>query len=177
MQLIFSDWRALSVRHELGNQLDTRGVYLVARNVRRNTAPDTLTGNIIYIGRATNLRDRLNAFENACAYFFGSHAGGNSFHKSEINPRFEEEIAELRENNGNGKQARAAYIERCEEFRESWVRKRNRLSLAVWIPSNGGRGKFTRLPEEHQPTYVEMTLQADFLIHHDRLPKYNKRIG
>ena len=177
MQLNFSGWCALSARHVLGNQLDSRGVYLVARDVRRKTAPDTLSNNIIYIGRATNLRNRLNVFENACAYFFGSHAGGNSFHKSEINPNFQEEIAELRENHGNRAQARAAYIKRCQEFQELWARRRNRLSVAVWTPSNGGRGKFTRLPNELKPTYVEMILQADFLICHGRLPKYNKRIG
>ena len=103
----------------------------------------------------------------------------SSFHESKINPNFREKIAELREIYGK-KKAKAAYkeyIKRCQEFKERWERQRNRLSVAAWTPSDRDRGKFTRLPEEHQPTDVEMTLQADFLIRHNRLPKYNKRIG
>ena len=179
MKLDMSDWCAFRARNELKKQLNSRGVYLIARGVRRNRQPDILCRNIIYIGRATNLWERLNAFENACEYYFDSHAGGNSFHESKINPNFREKIAELREIYGK-KKAKAAYkeyIKRCQEFKERWERQRNRLSVAVWTPSDRDRGKFTRLPEEHQPTDVEMTLQADFLIRHNRLPKYNKRIG
>ena len=177
MRLNLSNWCAFEDRYNLGEQLNSRGVYLIGRSVRRNTAPDTRSRKIIYIGRATNLRERLNTLENACAYYFASHAGGNSFHKSVINPHVKEQIAELREYCGNEEQARDLYVERCSEFQELWTRKRGRLSVAVWTPPNGGRGEFTRLLDEHQPTYVEVNLQADFLIRHDRLPKYNKRMG
>ena len=177
MKLNMSDWCPFRKRKKLGDKLDSRGVYLIAKDVRRNRPPSILCRNIIYVGRTTNLRKRLNDFEKACEFYFGSHAGGNTFHKSKINPRFRKEIAELRKIHGNRAQAKAAYREQCKEFEEVWVRWKKRLWVAVWTPSDGGRGKFTQLPDEHQPTYVEMTLQAEFLIGHNRLPKYNKRIG
>ncbi len=180
MKVNMTDWCPFGKRDELDelkDKLDSPGVYFIAKDVRRNRQPSIQCRNIIYIGRATNLGERLKAFEKSCEFFFRAHAGGQTFHKAEINRRFQEEIDELRETYGNRARAREAYIERCQEFEERWVRRRNRLSLAVWTPADGGRGKFTRLPKEHRPTYVEMALQAEFLIRHDRLPKYNKRIG
>ena len=185
MKLNMSDWCPFRKRDkELKGKLDNPGVYFIAKDVRRNRQPSIQCRNIIYIGRTTgrttNLRKRLNAFEKSCEFYYGSHSGGQTFHESEINRRFQEKIKKLRKAHGN--RAKAEYIKhikRRPKFEKRWKEWRDRLWVAVWTPSDGGTGKFKRLPDEHQPTYVEMTLQAEFLIghKHKRLPKHNKRIG
>ena len=47
----------------------------------------------------------------------------------------------------------------------------------VWVPSESDRGKLGKLPEEMRPTFAEVDLQADFVLAHGHLPKFNKRMG
>ena len=181
MNISFSSWAALARRnniHEVNNEYS--GVYLIANRVNRNREPCPYNNRIIYIGRAANLKSRLNAFEKACECFYGSHAGGNTYHRKKINPRFDDLMYQYRRRGytrNERKERYANYLRRHRNIKARWLLRRGNISVCVWSPRNGDLGEYSILPEEHQIALLEVKLQADYFLRHNRLPKCNKRIG
>ena len=181
MDIPFTCWVALADRRNIGEVDDEHnGVYLIANRVRRKHYPNVIDRKIIYMGRAANLKSRINAFERACESFYASHAGGNTYHKMNINPQFDDLIINYKRRGytkRERKEAYARYLRRHPAIGQRWREKRNNLSVSIWIPGYGNLGRFSRLPEEYQLAFVEMKLQANFFLEHNRLPRCNKRIG
>ena len=181
MNISFSEWVALADRndiHEVNNQYS--GVYLIANRVRRDSEACATSNRIIYIGRATNLKSRLNAFDKACECFYGRHAGGNKYHRMKINPRFDDLIVRYKRKGYKKNERReryANYLRRHRGIRDRWLEKRNNISVAVWTPRDDDLGEYSILPEEHQLALVEVKLQANYFLQHNRLPRCNKRMG
>ena len=181
MNVSFSNWVALADRNDIHEVTgEYSGVYLIANRVRHNRVPRITDNRIIYIGRATNLKSRLNAFERACECFYGSHAGGNTYHRKKINPRFDDLIYQYKRRGytrNERKEKYANYLRRHRDIRDRWLEKQSNISVSVWTPRNDELGEYSILPEEHQLVFVEVNLQTNYYLQHKRLPKCNKRIG
>ena len=176
-----SPWNAWSDRNDIP-VIGQRGVYLIATGVTRGEKPDISDKRIIYIGHTTGrLHDRLNNFDLSCRSYYGSHAGGQSFFKCKIAPKFENRREKVRQSDSGRGQVRKKmqeYIERNRgRFETRWEREKSELSVAVWAPSESDKGKLGKLSEEMRPTFAEVDLQAGFVLAHGHLPKFNKRIG
>lgn len=181
MNVSFSNWVALADRNDI-LEVNSKysGVYLIANRVRGGDEASVTNNRIIYIGRAINLKSRLSAFEKACACFYGGHAGGNTYHRKKINPRFDDIVSRYKQR-GYTRSERiekyANYLRRHRSIGERWLRKRNNISVSVWSPQSNELEEYSILPEEHQIALVEVNLQANYFLRHNRLPRCNRRIG
>ena len=181
----FSLWTAWSDRNNIPG-IDQCGVYLIATGVNRGKSPKTSDKRIIYIGHTTkSLRGRLDSFNRSCEIYYRGHGGAQSFFKSRIGKKFESQRKKARQaHRGRGqvkktvKKTMQEYINRNRRlFDKRWEREKSDLSVAVWVPSKGDTGTLAKLPMEMRPTFLEMKLQAEFVVKHGKLPQFNKQLG
>ena len=177
----FSPWTAWSDRNNIP-VINQSGVYLIATGVTRGKSPKTSDKRIIYIGHTTkSLRGRLNNFERSCEIYYGGHGGAQSFFKSRIGKKFESQRNKARQAHRGRRQVKKTmqeYIKRNRRrFDRRWEREKSDLSVAVWVPSEGDTGTLAKLPKEMRPTFLEMKLQAEFVVKHRKLPQFNKQLG
>ena len=183
MRIQFSSWYEWTHRQDIP-RINESGVYVIARGVKRDDRPDLCSRRIIYIGYTKKtLRSRLDQFERACQGKRG-HAGGNSFFATHICPELGDRIVWLRSKRDSNRRdatrearSEANFIRRMPEFSEAWQRRRQSLSVAVWVPSAQWKETLSKLPEREKLKFVEAKLQVDYVRKNKRLPEHNKTFG
>ena len=95
----------------------------------RGEKPDISDKRIIYNGHTTgSLHDRLHKFDLSCRSYYGSHAGGQSFFKCKIAPKFKNRREKVRQSDSGRGQVRKKmqeYIERNRgRFETRWEREK-----------------------------------------------------
>lgn len=182
MRVQFSPWYAWEDRQDIPN-INESGVYVIGRRVNRNVTPDLCSKRIVYVGYTEKLSRRLTQFERSCQGE-REHAGGISFFEAHICRDFRDRVDRLHAKKGLSrrdatKRARseANFVGRKHEFAETWQRKKQSLSVAVWVPCRRWKTTFKGLPKREQLKFVEAKLQVDFVRKNKKLPKFNKTFG
>ena len=183
MRVQFSSWYPWEHRQDIPS-IGEKGVYIIGRGVKRSEKPNLCSKRIVYVGYTEkSLLSRLKQFERACQGR-GGHAGGNSFFRAHIYPDLGERINELRAERGLSRRdatrmARdeANFVGRMPEFAETWQRRRQRLSVAVWVPPTRWNRIYSSLPEREQLKFVETKIQVDYVRKNKRLPEHNRTFG